>query len=204
MFRIGLTGGIASGKSTVSDILRAKGAWIIDADKLARQVVEPGQPAWKEIAVVFGEGVLLPDGQLNRKLLGQIIFADEVKRRILEDITHPAISRAVDEEINQAVQAGVAVVVLDVPLLIETGWTALVDEVWVVYVSEETQIERLIKRDGLDRKQALDRIASQMRLQDKLQYANVIIDNNQGLDETKAQVTTAWKKHSSACDDASS
>lgn len=197
MFRIGLTGGIASGKSTVSDILRAKGAWIIDADKLARQVVEPGQPALKEITVVFGEGVLLPNGQLNRKLLGEIVFADDVKRRLLEDITHPAISRAVDEEINRAEQAGVAVVVLDVPLLIETGWTTMVDELWVVYVSPETQIERLIKRDGLDRKQALDRIASQMRLQDKLQYANVIIDNNQGLDETTTQVLTAWKEHSS-------
>ena len=198
MFRIGLTGGIASGKSTVSDILRAKGAWIIDADKLARQVVEPGQPALKEITVVFGEGVLLPNGQLNRKLLGEIVFADDVKRRLLEDITHPAISRAVDEEINRAEQAGVAVVVLDVPLLIETGWTTMVDELWVVYVSPETQIERLIKRDGLDRKQALDRIASQMRLQDKLQYANVIIDNNQGLDETTQQVLTAWKQHSGA------
>ena len=198
MFRIGLTGGIASGKSTVSDILRAKGAWIIDADKLARQVVEPGQPALKEITVVFGEGVLLPNGQLNRKLLGEIVFADDVKRRLLEDITHPAISRAVDEEINRAEQAGVAVVVLDVPLLIETGWTTMVDELWVVYVSPETQIERLIKRDGLDRKQALGRIASQMRLQDKLQYANVIIDNNQGLDETTQQVLTAWKQHSGA------
>lgn len=196
MFRIGLTGGIASGKSTVSDILRAKGAWIIDADKLARQVVEPGQSAWKEIAVVFGEGVLLPNGQLNRKLLGEIVFADDVKRRILEDITHPAISRAVDEEINRAEQAGVAVVVLDVPLLIETGWTTMVDELWVVYVSPETQIERLIKRDGLDRKQALDRIASQMCLQEKLQYANVIIDNNQGLDRTTEQVLKAWKEHS--------
>ena len=192
MICIGLTGGIASGKSTVSDILRQLGAWIVDADKLARQVVEPGQPAWQDIVAIFGEGVLLHDGHLNRKAVGDMIFGDERIRQQLEAITHPRIRQAASEQLKEVALRGFAVAVLDVPLLIEVGWTDMVDTVWVVYVDSPAQIERLMERDGLDREQALARIASQMRLQDKLQYANVVIDNSNGLEETRQQVVAAW------------
>lgn len=192
MFRIGLTGGIGSGKSTVSAILKRLGAVIIDADQLARQVVEPDSPAWKEIVAAFGDDILLPDRNLNRKRLGEIIFADEKKRKLLESITHPAIGSAVEEELRQAEEQGAAVAVLDVPLLIESGWTNQVDEVWLVYVDPDLQEQRLMARNRLSKNEAQERIASQMNLRDKLQYANVIIDNNQDLETTTRQVRKAF------------
>ncbi len=198
MFRIGLTGGIASGKSTVSRLLRSLGAVIIDADLLARKVVEPGTAVGKEIVATFGDDILLPEGELNRKRLGEIIFADENKRKLLESIIHPAIKAAMEQELRQAEDQGDAVVVLDVPLLIESGWASQVDEVWVVYTDPDVQEERLIIRDGLSRDQAKERICSQMSLHDKLQYANVIIDNNQKLEETTRQVVEAFGRIS-AC-----
>ena len=192
MICIGLTGGIASGKSTVSDMLRQLGAWIVDADKLARKVVEPGQPAWQDIVAIFGEGILLHDGHLNRKAVGDMIFGDERMRQQLEAITHPRIRQAASEQLKEAALRDLSIVVLDVPLLIEVGWTDMVDTIWVVYVNSQVQIERLMARDGLDREQAIARIASQMRLQDKLQYANVVIDNSNSLEETRQQVLAAW------------
>ena len=192
MFRIGLTGGIGSGKSTVSAILKRLGAVIIDADQLARQVVEPDSPAWKEIVAAFGDDILLPDRNLNRKRLGEIIFADEKKRKLLESITHPAIGSAVEEELRQAEEQGAAVAVLDVPLLIESGWTNQVDEVWLVYVDPDLQEQRLMARNRLSKNEAQERIASQMNLRDKLQYANVIIDNNQDVETTTRQVRKAF------------
>ena len=192
MICIGLTGGIASGKSTVSDMLRQLGAWIVDADKLARKVVEPGQPAWQDIVAIFGEGILLHDGHLNRKAVGDMIFGDERMRQQLEAITHPRIRQAASEQLKEAALRDFAVAVLDVPLLIEVGWTDMVDTVWVVYVNSAAQIKRLMERDGLNSEQALARIASQMRLQDKLQYANVVVDNSEGLEETRQQVVAAW------------
>lgn len=192
MFRIGLTGGIGSGKSTVSAILKRLGAVIIDADQLARQVVEPDSPAWKEIVAAFGDDILLPDRKLNRKRLGEIVFADEKKRKLLESITHPAIGSAVEEELRQAEEQGAAVAVLDVPLLIESGWTNQVDEVWLVYVDPDLQEQRLMARNRLSKNEAQERIASQMNLRDKLQYANVIIDNNQDVETTTRQVRKAF------------
>lgn len=194
MICIGLTGGIASGKSTVSTMLHDLGAFIIDADKLARQVVEPDQPAWQEIVTVFGAEVLLPDRQLNRQALGNIIFTDSQRRQLLETITHPRIRQAAEAQLEEAARNGRQVAVLDVPLLIETGWIDMVDTVWVVYVSPVIQEQRLMERDRLGRQQAQARIASQMSLQDKLQYANVIIDNGHSLAETQAQVISAWQK----------
>lgn len=194
MILIGLTGGIASGKSTVSTMLRNLGAQIIDADKLARQVVEPDQPAWKDIVATLGEDVLLPNRQLNRQALGNIVFADKHKRQQLEAITHPRIRQAAEEQLRQVAREGKQVAVLDVPLLIETGWIDMVDTVWIVYVNSSIQEQRLMERDQLDRQQAQARIASQMRLQDKLQYANVVIDNGKSLAETQTQVISAWRK----------
>jgi len=194
VYTIGLTGGISSGKSTVSAMLYELGAVIVDTDKIAREIVEPGQPAWHEIVAAFGETFLLPDGYLNRKLLGEMIFSDDSKRRQLERITHPYIQKAAQEALYDACRNGAAVAVLDVPLLIEVGWQNMVQAVWVVYVDAQTQVNRLMERDQLTRDQALARIGSQMNLQDKLPYAKVVIDNSNSLEATKKQVLTAWRR----------
>lgn len=191
MHIIGLTGGIASGKSTVSKILQDLGAYIIDADKIARRIVEPGQPALSEIQAAFGSDILLADGTLDRKSLGEIIFNNPTARQRLNTITHARIKLAVDEAVEKAAAAGYNIVVLDVPLLLEVGWQHLADTVWVVYINRETQIARLMERDGLTGTEAMSRIQSQMSLEDKKAYADTVIDNSGGLAETWRQVAAA-------------
>lgn len=193
VYTIGLTGGISSGKSTVSAMLEQLGAAIIDTDIIARKIVEPGQPAWQDIVAAFGKSCLLPDGHINRKLLGEIIFTDDHKRRILEKITHPHIQNTAIQALQAAAQQGIKIAVLDAPLLIEVGWQHMVQAVWVVYVDAETQIERLMRRDHLERSQALARIGSQMSLREKLSYATVVIDNSGNLEATQKQVFAAWQ-----------
>lgn len=192
MVIIGLTGGIASGKSSVSRILADLGAVIIDADHTARQVVRPGEPAWHEIRRVFGAGVLKPDGQLDRAGLGAIVFADPKARRKLNDIVHPRVIGQIEKEISRERDRGSRVVIVDAPLLLETGMEGMVDQVWVVAVTEETQIQRLMARDGLNREEACQRIKSQMPLAEKLQKADRIIDNNGSPAETREQVLGLW------------
>lgn len=191
---IGLTGGIASGKSTVSGMLRELGAMIVDTDVIAREVVEPGQPAWEEIVAWLGRGVLQADGRIDRQRLGDMVFADREARGRLESITHPRIAAAVDEAVAAAEAAGARAVVLDVPLLFEVGWDERVDEVWVVAVDSETQLTRLMARDGSTEEQARARIASQMSLAAKIRRADVAIDNGRGIDGTRVQVQKAWQK----------
>ncbi len=193
VYTIGLTGGISSGKSTVSAMLEQLGAAIIDTDIIARKIVEPGQPAWQEIVAAFGTSCLFPDGHINRKLLGEIIFTDDHKRRVLDKITHPHIQNTARQALQAAAQQGIKTAVLDAPLLIEVGWQHMVQAVWVVYVDEETQIERLMRRDRLDRSQALARIHSQMSLREKLLFATVVIDNSGNLEATQKQVFAAWQ-----------
>ncbi|ADG81832.1 dephospho-CoA kinase [Thermincola ferriacetica] len=192
---IGLTGGIASGKSAVSSILRQLGAEVIDADVVARQVVAPGEPAWQRIVQAFGPEILKDDGNINRPLLGQIIFNDPVKRKILNEITHPEIikSIAAEAEKYRAQNKKGQVVVIDAPLLLEVGLHKLVDEVWVIYVSPETQIERLMKRNNFTREQALARINSQMPLEEKLRFADRIINNDGSLANTRKQIEQLMK-----------
>lgn len=191
MHIIGLTGGIASGKSTVSKILQDLGACIIDADKIARQIVEPGQPALSEIQAAFGSGILLADGTLDRKILGEIVFNNPTARQRLNTITHDRIKLAINEAVEKAAAAGYNIVVLDVPLLLEVGWQHLADTVWVVYIDRETQIARVIERDGLTGTEAMARIQSQMSLDDKKAYADTVIDNSGSLAETRRQVAEA-------------
>lgn len=191
---IGLTGGISSGKSTVSQMLSCLGAQIIDADKLAREVVAPGKQAWQAIKQWAGEEVLLPDGNIDRKKLGEIVFNNPEARTRLEAITHPLILAAAREAIDDAQSRGVAVAVLDVPLLFESGWADMADETWVVYVDDATQINRLMNRDGLSRSQAEARMASQMNLSAKVRLADVVIDNNNSIESTKNQVEEAWRR----------
>ena len=192
MVVIGLTGGIASGKSTVSDMLSALGALIIDTDKLSREVTLPGKPAWQEIVDRFGKEILDADGQINRKCLGQIIFADSQARTVLERITHPRIEAEAMAVINNAQKCGCERVVLDAPLLIEAGWQNKADVVWVVFVDEQTQLNRLKHRDNISYEDAMARINAQLSLTEKLKYADVVIDNSDSQERTRKQVIRAW------------
>ncbi len=192
MYVIGLTGGIASGKSTVSNILRQLGAYIIDADQLAREVVLPDEPAWEEIVEHFGREILLPDKTINRKVLGEKIFGNFAAKEQLEKIIHPRIRTKVEAAMQQAAFQGYDIVVLDVPLLLEVGWHSMADEVWVVFIDTETQLSRLMTRDGLGRLQAIKRLNSQMALTEKKKFADIIIDNSGSLDNTRQQLLAAW------------
>lgn len=187
--RIGLTGGIAAGKSLVSDTLAELGAWILDADAISREVVEPGTAGLKAVAEEFGEGVLHPDGSLNRAALGAEVFADEKKRERLNAILHPIIKAEMlsrGEEIER--QHPGDMIVFDVPLLIESGWQDVAEEVWLVTAPLEQRIKRIALRDGLDREQAVQRIASQMPDEEKAKYANIIINNGGSIQELRRLV----------------
>lgn len=187
---IGLTGGIASGKSTVARMLTEHGIPVIDADELARHVVEPGSAALAEIVQRFGSGILATDGSLDRPALARIVFADPESRRALEAITHPAIRRCAEEELAALRQQGVPLAVYMAPLLIEAGLSDRVDEIWVVYVDRETQVQRVMARDGATRDQAEARLAAQMPMEEKVRHGKVVIDNRGSLEELEQQMTT--------------
>jgi dephospho-CoA kinase len=191
---IGLTGGIASGKSTVARMLEKRGATVIDADRISREVVAPGEPAYKDIVAAFGEGILNPDRTINRGALGSIVFADPEARRRLEKITHPAIGRRASEKLEDLRRSGATVVFYMAPLLIEAGITSRVDEIWVVYVDRETQVERLMGRDGINRDEALRKIATQMPMDEKREHGRVVIDNRGTEAETERQLQEAWER----------
>ncbi len=193
MLVIGLTGGIASGKSTVAGMLVEKGAHLIDADKLAREAVEPDQPAWREIVDWLGQSILMPDRNIDRARLANIVFNEHHKLDKLNKIIHPRVgARLLDlsEEINK--HDPDAVVVYDVPLLIEAGMQKMVDLVLLVYVPRETQILRLQERDKISRDEAETRLKAQKPLEDKIKDADVIIDNQGTLVETARQVDQFW------------
>lgn len=194
MYVIGLTGGIASGKSTVSKMLAELGAFILDADKIAHEVMEPQKLAWYDIIKHFGEDILLSDQTINRNKLGEKIFNNENARKNLEAIMHPRIKQSLFEKITCFAQHGGNCLVLDVPLLYEVGWQDMADEIWVVYVDQDVQVQRLMERNGLSLEQAMVRIKSQMDLVEKAKYAHVVIDNNRDLSNTRSQVLTRWEQ----------
>ncbi|GAB6908600.1 dephospho-CoA kinase [Desulfosarcina cetonica] len=195
MIIAGLTGGIASGKSTVSRIFRDAGAIIIDADKIARDVVRIGAPAYREIVRVFGDTVLLPDGTINRKYLGDIIFNAPAKKARLDAIVHPHVYQEIQTQIGHATKtAPDAVVILDIPLLFETRTEIPLAEVILVYVPEALQVERLIRRDEIDAPAAMARIHAQMPIEKKRRLATVIIDNSGDLEETRRQTLAVFKR----------
>ncbi|MGG1312072.1 MULTISPECIES: dephospho-CoA kinase [Cohnella] len=186
---IGLTGGIASGKSTVARMLVESGAALVDADRIAREIVEPGQPSLAQIVERFGQAVLHEDGTLNRKKLGEIVFADEAKRKALEAITHPAIRAVMRERMDKLQrEAPKRLVVVDVPLLYESGLQSLFEEVMVVYVPRSVQLERLMKRDGLSKADAERRLNAQMDIEEKKRLADIVIDNSGSLEDTALQL----------------
>jgi dephospho-CoA kinase len=188
-FLVGLTGGIASGKSTVARQLVELGCRLIDADVLAREVVAPGEPAWRAVVEEFGPDIVLPGGQLDRKRLGALVFADPARRKILEAISHPAIMARRQTTLDAWAAEGFdGVVVLDIPLLIEIGAVAHVDRVVLVYAEREIQLERLMDRDRFDRAEAERRVASQMPLTEKVRHAHYVVDSSGMREETVAQV----------------
>ncbi|HVB14472.1 MAG TPA: dephospho-CoA kinase [Candidatus Dormibacteraeota bacterium] len=189
---IGLTGGIASGKSTVAQLLGEKGAWIVDADHLARAVVEINSPALAEIAETFGAGVIGSDGSLDRPKLGQLVFSDETARDRLNAIVHPRVLELSREEIRKAEESGAQLTVYDVPLLFETAREKEFDGTLVVWVDPLTQLLRLRQRSGLDEIQARRRIDSQMPLTRKRELATWMIDNSRSPDATRAAVDALW------------
>lgn len=185
---IGLTGGIASGKSLVAAILREFGVPVIDADALARRVVEPSQPAFAEIVAALGPDVVAPDGTLDRKRVAEQVFADETKRRLLNAATHPRIAQLAQAETAAYVARGEPLVVYEAALLVENGMHRLLDGLIVVKASAEQQLARTMARDGLDETSAHARIASQLPLAAKLAVATHIIDNSGSVETTRDQV----------------
>jgi dephospho-CoA kinase len=191
MTRAGLTGGIGSGKSTVSALLSSYGAVIIDSDRIAREVVEPGTPGLAAVVAAFGPGILLPDGALDRPALGSIVFADPDRLRALNAIVHPLVR---DRSAQLEAAAGPdALVIHDVPLLAENGLAPLYDSVIVVDASPETQLDRLVRLRGMSEDDARARMAAQASRQDRLAIADFVIDNDGPLDALEPQVRKAWE-----------
>ncbi len=193
---IGLTGGIATGKSTVSSMLTRKGALLVDADVIAREVMLPGHPVLAEVTAHFGQHILLEDGTLNRKKLGEIIFRDPEQREALNRITHPAIRREIRER-TEAYERDYPdrLVVADIPLLLEAREQySFLQQIVVVYVPRVLQIRRLMQRDALTEGQAAARLGSQMDIEAKKKLADIVIDNSGTLDETKQQVDKLWNR----------
>ncbi|MTI61531.1 MAG: dephospho-CoA kinase [Firmicutes bacterium] len=190
MMLLGLTGGIASGKSTVSAILKELGAVIIDADKIAHQSMKYGTRAWEMIVETFGQYIQNDDGSINRRRLAGLVFNDQQKRKELESITHPIIISEIKNIVNSF--ADNEVIVIDAPLLFEVGLDELVDCVWVIYTSRDIQLERLKKRDSLTTDEAESRIEAQLPLKEKCQMADFVIDNNGSIRELKQKIIKLW------------
>lgn len=191
---IGLTGGIATGKSTVARMLVARGAALVDADRIAREIVEPGQAALARIAERFGDRVIQADGTLDRRLLGSIVFADANERKALEAITHPAIRELMRERIAALeAERPDRLVVADIPLLYESGLQHLYEGVMVAYVPREVQRARLIGRDGMSPEEADKRIGAQLDIEEKRRLADYVIDNSGSLADTEAQLDRFWR-----------
>jgi len=190
---LGLTGGIGSGKSMVLSMFANLGAEVIDADQLAREVVEPGQPALEEIATAFGRDMLMPDGRLDRGKLARIIFADPVARARLNAITHPRIrERMATEMALRGSRPGLLIV--DIPLLYENDRSDTVESVIVVWVDAKTQLRRLTERDGLTPDEARQRIAAQMPLDEKRARADLVVDNSGSRENTRRQVEVIYRR----------
>ncbi|MEI4829568.1 dephospho-CoA kinase [Bacillus sp. FJAT-53711] len=191
---IGLTGGIASGKSTVSQMFQGFHVPVIDADVIAREVVEPGKEAYNEIVAAFGKEVLGENGELDRPKLGSIVFHNEEKLLLLNGIVHPAVREEMNAQKDMYIREKAQAVVLDIPLLFESKLTGLVDEILLVYVDSETQLTRLMERNNFTEEEAKARIASQMPLEDKITLADKVINNNGTMEETKAQLSRILKE----------
>lgn len=191
---VGLTGGIACGKSNVSDALREMGAAVVDGDKLSRELTDRDGAALPALRAAFGPGVFRPDGTLDRRALGRVVFADDEARARLDALMHPYLESLILSRIGQARENGDAVCVLDMPLLYEAGLDRLCDTVWCVYLPEETQLRRLMARDGFTREEAEARLRSQLPAAEKARRAQVVIDTGGSIDYTKAMLPALYAK----------
>ncbi|MFE3457174.1 dephospho-CoA kinase [Nocardiopsis aegyptia] len=193
MLKVGLTGGIGSGKSAVSAALAEHGAVIVDADAIAREVVEPGTPGLAAVVAEFGEEVLTPDGLLDRARLGEIVFADQDRLARLNAIVHPLVGERSAELMERAVESGADVVVYDVPLLVENGLGALYDVVVVVDAPDETRVERVATDRGMPREQVWARIRNQADRDTRLAAADLVVDNSGTREELRERVADLWR-----------
>jgi dephospho-CoA kinase len=191
---IGLTGSIATGKSTVSRMLAELGAEIIDADKIAYDAVLKGKPAWRKIIDYFGEGVLLRSGEIDRKALGDIIFNSSDKKNVLNSIVHPEVFREMGRQVIEAAKKPEAVIILDVPLLIESGMHKGMSDVILVYTPEDVQLKRLMARDNIISADAMAKIRSQMSVEEKKRHATIIIENSYTIKETNEQTIKVFNQ----------
>ena len=195
MYRIGLTGSIATGKSTVTNMLKELGAFVIDCDKTARDVVAPGTRGLAKIEEVFGKDAVAADGSMDRVYIGDLVFRNPGMKKRLENILFPLIFEALDAELLRLEREGATpVVFLDMPLLYEVKYDSYVDEVWLVYVPFEVQLSRLMKRNGYTKEEALLRIHSQISVDKKKSLAQQVIDNSGTLEDTKEQVRSLWER----------
>ncbi len=195
MLSVGLTGGIATGKSTVVRMLVKKGARVIDHDALVHALQEPGRPVWKRIVETFGSGILDDGGRIDRRKLGALVFGDERRRRALEGIVHPAVleeARHERERIGREDER--AIVLSDIPLLFEVGMQGLFDLILLIYTPPETQILRAMRRNGLTRDEAAARLGAQMPIGEKLALADIVIRNDGTMKELRARVDEVWQE----------
>ena len=190
---IGLTGGIGSGKSTVSRFLAELGAVIIDADKVGHEALKPDTELWREVVAAFGEQILTPSGDIDREKLGEIVFSNPDSLVRLNRIMHPRLYEVVKAQLEECHRQEIEVVVLEAPLLVEAGWTSLVDEIWVTVASEATVLRRLQERTGLSEPESLSRIRSQLSFVERVRYADVTIDTDGELDELRVRVEKLWR-----------
>jgi dephospho-CoA kinase len=193
LYIIGLTGGIASGKTTAANVLKKLGAVVLDADKVSRELVKKDEPAYEEIIDVFGKDILDKDGNIKRDELAEIVFNNNKLLTDLENIIHPRVIKAFHNKINEIKKKYPhKVIVMDVPLLIESNMHKMADEIWIVAVNKEEQIKRLINRDNISYEEALRKIENQMSLEDKLKYADKVINTEKSIKETEKEIVNLW------------
>jgi len=190
---VGLTGGIGCGKSEAAQYLESLGAAHLDADAVSRALTAPGGEALPQIRAFFGDDVFLPDGSLDRAALGKLVFASEPLRRALEGIMHPLVQRNMMLAMDEAARQGVPVVILDVPLLFETGMDALCDETWALYVDRERQVARIVARDGLSPEDAVARIESQMPVEERNARATHTVNTDRPIERTRAELEQLYR-----------
>ena len=190
---IGLTGGIGTGKTVVSQILRELGAEVIEADRVGHEAYQPGTEAWQAVVREFGQDVLQPSGEIDRKRLGAVVFGDPKALELLNAIMHPRIYRMVEERLAKLRVQGVRAAVVEAAILIEAGWTPLVDEVWVVTAEEEEVIRRLQGRTALSEEQVRSRMRSQMSSAERVAHADVVIENKRDLADLRDQIESVWR-----------
>jgi len=191
---IGLTGGFGSGKSTVSQLLHELGAVVLDADTIGHEAYKPNTETWLEVVSAFGRQILTSNGEIDRGRLGQIVFSDPESLARLNQIVHPRMYEMMKTQIKEFRKQGVEVVVLEAAILLEAGWTPLVDEVWVTVAPEHEVVKRTLERNGLTEEQILARIDSQLSSEERTEYADVIINNDGSVDELKVKIKELWNR----------